>query len=203
MPAKLFPVSEDNKKILFEDVADKMPAGYKDASYCTVMSGKPGFYPEWELYQIQKEEDVTSQPITAFKKGTDIFLLDWKAQTILEFNKTAPLILSIHEIAPYVRFYFSNVRGRDGMMEVVSAYDDFKWREEPPPQVKKALSSLIRPPHLISWDDTSHDYEIGAHILFQNNLYECRLVVNRLGEIDIQERTLQVEDMPLLDPVIE
>ena len=203
MPTKYFPVSDHEKKALFTDVSDHMPAGYKDPSYCSVMSGTPGFYPEWTLYEIQKQEDVTSKPITLLKKDNVVKVLDWQAKTVLEFNKAAPLILSIHEIAPYVRFYFSHVRGRDGMMQVISSYDDFKWREEPAPQVKKALSSLIRPPHLISWDDTHHDYEVGAHILFQNNLFECKLHVNRHGEVDVQERTLQVENMPLLDSVVE
>ena len=203
MSDKYLPVTEDKKKALSAQLGDVLPPGYKDLSICQVLKGSPAFYPNWTCYEIQKEEDVTAKPLCVFVKNKEVVPLDWQAATLLKFNKEAPLVLSIHDITHYVRFFFSHVRVRDGSMKIVTTYDDLKWREEPANQVKKALAALIRPPHLISWDEETHSYEVGAHILFHNNLFECRLHVNRLGEIDVSERTMQVEDMPLIDPSVE
>ncbi len=203
MPAKFFPVTDSEKKQLFETLSAHLPAGYADPSFCKVLQARLPFYPEWQCFDIQKEADATAGSITLFKKNQEVVVLDWQSKTILEFNKTAPLMLSVDDIAAYVMFYFSHVRARDGRMHIISSYDDLNWREEPAPHVKKALASLIRAPHLMSWDEQNHSYEVGAHILLHNHLLECRLHVNRLGEIDVSERTLQVEDMPLLDDIAE
>lgn len=205
MSDKFFPVQDNEKKAeLQARLGDHLPVGYKDLSFCRVLQGTLGFYPGWTCLHIHKEENVTKQAVVIFfKEDEETVTLDWKVATILKFNQKAPLKLSIHDITPYVQFFFTNVRAKDGPMKIISLYDELKWREEPSGTVKKALASLIRPPHLISWDEENHAYEVGAHILFHNNLFECRLLVNKDGQIDVTERVLQVEDMPVLDQVAE
>lgn len=203
MTYKFFPLEENEKQELADKVSSNLPLGYQDLSFCKVFQAEMPFYAGWVCYEIQKEEDVTAKPITFFVKDDKVLILDWQPKTILEFNKEVPLVLSIDDISSYVLFFFSHTRARDGQMKIVTSYDDFRWREEPADTVKRALSSLLRSPYLVSWNEQERVYEVGAHILFQHNLFDCRLMVNRFGEIEITERTLQVEDMPLLDDIAE
>ncbi len=205
MGDKFFPVQDTGEKAeLQARLESHLPVGYKDLSFCRVLQGSCNFYPGWTCVHVHKEENVTKSPVVLFfKEGEQVVTLDWQAGTILKFNQKAPLVLSIHDITHYVQFFFGNTRAKDGRMQIVSMYDELKWREEPAGTIKKALNPLIRPPYLIAWDEDSHAYEVGAHILFQNNLFECRLLVNKIGQIDVTDRILQVEDMPILDPLVE
>ncbi len=203
MSYKFYPLKDTEKKTFADMYAEKLPRGYQDLSLYKMLQAKPSFYPGWMYVTIQKEEDVTAKPITVFTKQDEIVMMDWQAATLLSFNQTAPLVLSVDNITDYLVFFFAHVRGQEGGMQIISSYDDFKWREEPVPQVKKTLSGLIRAPYLMSWDEQNRAYELGAHILFRNNLFECRIKINREGDIDVSERTLQVEDMPLLDISVE
>ncbi|MCB9963618.1 MAG: hypothetical protein H6855_01105 [Rhodospirillales bacterium] len=199
MSEKFHLLTADEKKQLSAQLGESLPFGYQDLGFCKVVRTELPFYPGWQFVQIQKNEDLSAIPVSFFYQGTEVEILDWQADTIYRLNQKIPLHLSIADISAYVLFFLSHTRTRDGQMQIISSYEDFKWREEPSTSAKKSLSALIRPPHLVSWDEANRAYELGAHILFGTELFECRLRVNRHGEIQVTDRMLQVEDVPVLE----
>jgi hypothetical protein len=193
----------EEREHFLKDAGALLPPSYKTPRVSKIMKGSLSFYKGWDYFEIETEDHTEGAPVSLIRKGTEIILFDWQISTLLAFNQKAPLDLSLNNAPPYVVFFFSHVRMKDGLMRIIQSYEDLSWREDPSPTVKKTLTSLLRPVHILSWDDVQKIYELRAHILFLNNLFDCRLQVLKSGEVRIIERTLLVEGMPVLDKLIE
>ena len=199
MSEKFLSLNDDQKKMLSASYHAHLPTGYQDLSGYKVLQTEWSFYPGWSYVEIYNPDQEEHHPLSMFFANEKVFVPDCRAASLLKFNGEAPLVVTAVNVTQYIEFFFAHVRMKDGFMRVISSYEDLNWREEPAGTTRKTLSSLIRAPHIISWDEINSSYEVGAHLLFQQHLFECRLHINRYGEIEINERQLQVEDMPLVD----
>ena len=129
-------------------------------------------------------------------------MLDWNPQTIYTINQDIPVNLTVRNVCKYLEFFFQYTRGPEGRMVIVNNSDHFQWREEPPLTVRKTLASVIQPSMVVSWDEDENTYEVNAFLMFKNHLFNALIQIDRNGVIEILDRSVQVEDMPLINDLI-
>lgn len=201
MSDKFHPLTPEEKECFIKAFKGSLPADFGDLSQTNILQREYDFYPEWLYIQIERKGSI--RPRSLLYKEEDICILNWQVKDLIDFNLNAPLILSINNVLEYVSFFFAHVKGPGGVMRLISHYDDLRWREEPSPQERRALNSFLRAPHLLTWDDHNKTYEVGVFFLFQQNLFQARIFVRVDGSVEIKDRTVQVEEMPVLDEMSE
>jgi hypothetical protein len=202
MSDKFFTLEPSEKKELQDLLKDQLPPGYHDLQKYDILKGHLRFYPGWWYAEMFKADGDRKTVLSALYSEEEAILLDYQSRTIYELNNKIPVKLSAGNVCEYVEFFFDHTRGPEGRMIVINNTDQFQWREEPPLAVRKALASVIHPMSVSAWDERENKFEVSAHLLFRNHLFNTLIHIDRHGRVDIQDRVLQVEDMPVMDDVI-
>jgi hypothetical protein len=119
-------------------------------------------------------------------------------EPIYALNERAPLQLNDGTVADYVRFFFSNVRGRHGRFLITETVDDIQWREEPPPAARKAIGKILVP-LTVTGRDPDGGFRLAACMMFKDSLFKAAVTVRRDGIVSLSDEELLIEDMPVLD----
>ena len=201
--AKQASLTNEQKEKLTEILKDNLPSSYQDLASFDVFKRKYSFYPEWTCYEIGHREKILDKTLIVFVKKKEAFFLDWTPQKIYDFNIHAPLQMDLKNICDYLEFFFERSRGSQGRVLLINNSDHFHWREEPPLAIRKTLASIIQPAMVVAWDEEKKLCEIKAFLLFKNHLFSTLIQVDGDGIVDIKDRRLQVEDMPILDDFIQ
>lgn len=195
-------LTSDEQQILAPSFKLQMAPPYQDMAGLEILKRDVAFYPGWQFLDISPKERIRDTHIYALVKGDDMMVLDWSAERIYAINTQAGLELTKANIASYLTFFLNYTRGAGGRMRLVESVDDFRWREEPPLSARKAIAGMIRPVTVIGHQEDENSYLLKFHVLFQNHLFACEAQVSDLGRVELLDRELQVEDIPLLDDVI-
>ena len=100
-----------------------------------------------------------------------------------------------------MRFFFSFVRGRHGRFLITESVDDIAWKDEPPPNARKAIGSLIAPATLTGVDEGGN-FSVAALMMFKDSLFKTSIRVTPNGVVTMKDEELVVEDIPVLDDVL-
>jgi hypothetical protein len=202
MSDKFSPLGHSEITSLLQACQDDLPPGFSNAEKLEAMARPLNFYPGSRLIELKLQQQISSMPVCVFASSKGSYrILDWHPQTIYQLNGEEDFSLSFGNVVEYVKFFFRYTRVPEGRLLIVENLEEFAWREEPPLAVRKALSSMIKPVILNMWDEEQKRFQVSAHLLYQNNLFEANIEVDRSGQIQIVERVLQVEDVPLLDDI--
>ena len=136
-----------------------------------------------------------------FKPGS-VTVLNWTNEPIYRLNESVPISLNDKNIAEYVRFFFTFVRGRHGRFLITESVDDIAWKDQIPPKARKAIGNLIEPVRLRGIDNDG-TFLLSVRMLFKDSLFKSNVRVTPQGLVSLSDEELMVEDMPVLDDVLE
>jgi len=164
----------------------------------TVLAQDVPFYPGYRLLDIADYASVPAmRRFVLYSK--DVFLiLNFSNEPIYALNQKLPIKLSEDNVADYVRFFFTYVRGRHGRFIITEAVDDINWKEDPPPSARKAIGKMLSP---VSAEKTDEDgnYHLNGCMVFKDSLFKSHIKVEPNGFVSLSDEELLVEDMPVLD----
>lgn len=172
-----------------------------DADKTTVRFRSLPFYKNVKFYELT---DLTAVPAArkyALADDKNVYMINWTNGPIYEVNENAPLELTAENVADYVRFFFSYVRGRHGRFIVVENFEDIKWQNEPPAQGRKVMQDILHPVSLIA-EDQEGTFTLEAFMLFKDSLFRTLIHVKKDGNVDMSDEELKIEGMPVVQDVM-
>ena len=116
-----------------------------------------------------------------------------------------PIALSNVNVSEYIKFFFRFVKGKHGYFHVVQSVDDIAWKDDPPPQARKAIGGMIEPIELKAIGKAGEGEGVffcEAHMMFKNALAKADVQVMSDGVVHIKNEEILIEDMPILDDVL-
>ncbi len=160
------------------------------------------FHAGHSLFEITDLSAHPSRSVSIVQKdgdpNNDVTVLDGTNAPIYSLNAQAPIFLNAANAVIYARFFFHYVRGRFGRFNIIDTVDDIKWKEEPSPAGRKAISKMIVP---LSLKEESADgiYHLACSIIFKDSLFESDIQVKENGEVTLSNQEMLVEDLPVID----
>lgn len=165
----------------------------------TVIMTRPlSFYPGYTFIDLADHKTMPARRRFALRKKDDVVVLDFTNAPIYALNERVKIQLNAENLADYVRFFFSFVRGRHGRFLIAETVDDIHWREEPPPTARKAVAKMLKPLEAdsVAADGTAH---FVAQMMFKDTLFESEIEVKPDGFVKLFNEKLLIEDMPVMD----
>lgn len=159
------------------------------------------FYPGYRLLEIADHSAMPTRKSFVLYNQTNAVVLDWTNKPIYALNESARVTLDDRNIAEYVRFFFTFVRGRHGRFLMVETVEDIAWKEEPPQAARKAIAAMIQPMRLKAID-ADGTFLLSAQMVFKDSLFKSNIAVSANGLVTLQDEELVVEDIPVLDDVL-
>ena len=193
----------DDVAIILDAVNDHIDGGAFDPVDTTIMAIDVPFYPGYRFLEISDTSLTPARKRFVIIKSkqaniiSDVVVLDWTNEPIYILNQKAPIQLNADNIAEYVRFFFTYVRGKHGRFIVTENVDDINWKEDPPPQARKAIAKMLVPVELKEEKDGNLHLE--ATMMFRDSLFKADVEVQPNGLVSLSNEKLLVEDMPVRD----
>ncbi|HAU29750.1 MAG TPA: hypothetical protein DCW68_06565 [Rhodospirillaceae bacterium] len=153
------------------------------------------FYEKMSLYAFT--DFSTIPPLTKYalyQPGTAI-AIDWTNDAIFDANDAAPLRLDPANVSDYAHFFFSLVRGEQGLIRIVETLDDIPFTQTPKPAEMTALAKFIHPLRLEPYGGTG-PFRLHATFIFQSDLFSATMEISPDGALGMTDEKLLIEDMP-------
>jgi len=128
-------------------------------------------------------------------QNENVHVLDGSNKIFYELNESLPIILNDSTIHIYAQFFFSYVRGANGIFHIINSLDDVNWREQPALSGRKALEKMINP--VLIKDKSDDGYVLSATIVFKDSLFKSDIIVKNNGMISLSNQEILVEDLPI------
>lgn len=169
----------------------------------TALGIELSFYPGYRFLDLA---DYSTMPgkrrFVLFKDSgnadeNDVVVLNWTNEPIYLLNHNLPIVLNNENVAEYIRFFFTYVRGKHGRFIVTENVDDINWKEDPPPQARKAIAKMLIPLEIL--EEKSGKYYLKSTMMFRDCLFKSDIEVQKNGLVTLMNEELLVEDMPVLD----
>lgn len=167
----------------------------------TILTMALSFYPGYRFLDIADHNQIPPRRIHALYAPGKLVVLDWTNGPIYAMNQKKLLQLDDSNVAEYVRFFFTFVRGRHGRFLITESVDDIAWKDEPPPTARKAIGNLIEPARLTGTDPDG-SYFLTVRMMFKDSLFKANVTVKPDGQVSLSDEELVVEDMPVQDDVL-
>lgn len=198
------------QKLELEDIATILDQIQKDLDVMfdpietIILAWETPFYPNYKVLEIANHETLPSIRRFVVYTPNNWEILDYSNKPIYKLNKEVPIKLNRENICDYIRFFFSFVKGKHGKFNIVESVEDIKWRDDPPPQARKAISGMITPITLVpppSGEDKSKFFAVVC-MMFKNALFKSDVIVSENGSVTLTNEQLQVDDMPVIDETL-
>lgn len=170
------------------------------AEQTTILSMNLSFYPNCRFLEISDHTTLPARKTSLILRDAGVVVLDWTNGPIYKLNENVPIQLNENNVIEYVRFFFAFVRGRHGRFLIIETVDDIAWKDEPPPNARKAIGGLIEPISISKIDDEG-TFHLSVRMMFKDSLMKAKLRVTSNGIITMDEEELVVEDIPVLDDI--
>jgi hypothetical protein len=164
----------------------------------TIMAAEIPFYPGAKLLDIASHTTMPALRRFVIYSPKLFTVLNFQNEAIYKYNDDYPIKLNESNVATYVRFFFTYVRGKHGRFIIAESIDDISWKEDPPPSARQAVGRMIKPIHL---KEVAPDgvYNLEARMVFKNSLFKSDVAVKPDGLVSLSNEELLIEDMPVLD----
>lgn len=169
-----------------------------DSIQTTMLAQNISFYPGYRFLDIADYSVSPEKRRFVVYKDNDIVVLNWSNEPIYSLNLRVPIQLDKNNIADYIRFFFTYVRGKHGRFIISESVDDIHWKEDPPPAARKAIGKMLLPLGLTEQDE-SGIFKTKATMMFRDSLFRADLEIKPNGLVIISNEELLVEDMPVRD----
>lgn len=190
--------------LLLEDINPALEAIDFDPVHTDILSINVPFYAGYSFLDITDHLVPANRRFVLFKPATtgieaDVVVLDWTNEPIYLLNARAPIQLDENNVADYVRFFFAYVRGKFGRFIISENVDDILWKEEPPPQARKAISKMLL--KIEPLKEENGVFFLKATMMFKDSLFQSDIEVKSSGFVTLSNEELLVEDMPIRDDI--
>lgn len=186
---------------LLQEVNPALQGEGFDAKSVTVLGHELPFYPGYRFYDIADYESVPHMRKFIVHKPGNVVVLDWTNKPIYALNEKAPLNLTRDTVADYVRFFFKYVRGPNGRFNIAESVDEISWNDEPPPAARKAVGQLLEP-LTVNGRNESNSFHLSGCFVHRGTLYKATIFVEPNGHIIVNDETILIEDLPVLDDTL-
>ena len=186
---------------LLKKINPKLDISPFDPKTTQVMTYDLSFYPGYKF--VEMTDHSISPPVQAMAiyKDEDIHILNWSNEPFYTLNAKVPIHLNEDNVAKYVKFFFTYVRGRHGRFLIAETVDDIEWKDDPAPAARKAIGKMLDDIR-ISARDEDGTFHLNAHMMFKNSLFQSTIVVKPDGSVSLMDEELLVEDMPVIDDTL-
>ena len=177
---------------------------FADPAAVTVLAADVAFYPGYHLLEIVNHTQMNAVTCHVVYSEDHWQVLDYRNACLFDLNASVPIKLSNVSVVEYIKFFFRFVKGKHGYFHVVQSVDDIAWKDDPPPQARKAIGAMIEPVSLEAIGKKGTDkgvYMCQAHMIFKNALAKADIHVKPDGHVEIKNEEILIEDMPILDDV--
>lgn len=169
-----------------------------NAETTTMRKRKLSFYKGYSFYEMTDLSAVPSvRKYAICDDKDDVHVVNWTNETIYNVNEKAPIDLNERNVAEYVRFFFTYVRGRHGRFIVLENVDEIHWKVEPPAQGRKVIQEMLEPVSVLSKEDDGV-FNLNAYMLFKDSLFKTAVHVSADGMVNLSDEELKIEGMPVV-----
>lgn len=183
---------------ILEDVNPLIEGMQFDPVETTILALPLSFYPGHRLLDIADYTVMPSSHRYLIYGPKKTAILNFTNQPIYDLNKQISIRLNDDNVSEYLKFFFSFVRGRHGRFLLCENVDDIRWKDDPPPQARKAIGRMVMPITILKRNDDG-GFEIQATMTFKDSLFKSMITVKPDGHVNLHGEELLVEDMPVLD----
>ena len=185
---------------LLDELNNHIDGSIFDPLETTILSIELPFYPGYRFLHVADHATVPPLERYVFQKnGTmEFIIIDWNYKTIQKINKEVPINLTDETIVDYVRFYFGHVKGRHGPFIICETADHIRWKDEPPPEIKRSLNQALSPLEVAEKKD-GNAYTINAFMMLKDALFGVQVFVQPNGDVSMSDHQIIMEDIPVLD----
>lgn len=176
-----------------------------DAVETTIMALNLPFYQGYRFLDITENINYPSRKRFVICKNSKVFnpqditILDWTNDPVYKLNQAVPITLDEHNVTEYVRFFFGYIRGKHGRFVISENVDDIRWKDDPPPQARKAITKMLLPLSVQTTKD-GH-YYLQVTMMFKDSLFKADVEVQSNGLVTLTNEELLVEDIPVQDDI--
>lgn len=190
-------VNTEEKKILerlASKVNSKIGSPIVSIKNCNINAISLDFYNKFRLYTLF---DTSFTPVVRYQlldNGYDTILLDGNYECWLEANKIETPNLSLLNILDYLKLTLNSGLNCVARRSIVTSVDDIDFVKMPPIDMFNQIEEAIRPP-IVSFNNNT--FTILTCIIKGNNLYDCLIYAYQDGSIDIVDKNLILEGIPV------
>ena len=168
---------------------------------CSVKAVDCLFYHGCALIEVTNQITTPNRQHHAIYDGQTAHIIDYKSETLYALNARLVLMLDEQNVHDYVRFFFHFSSGPHGRFLLVENVDDIAWKDDPPPNARQAIGSMINPLSLTE-QDAQKRFIFTAYMVFKDNLFKCDIAVQMNGTVRMSNEQLLIEDIPIIDDVV-
>lgn len=183
---------------VLKDINPALDGASFEAEGAVILAQDLPFYPGYRFFDIADHESLPPARRFVIYKPGDVIVLNWTNEPLYMLNDRVPILLDEQTVGPYVRFFFTHVRGRHGRFQIVESVDDIPWKEEPPPAARKAIGKLVEPVQVTETEDDG-TFHLIVRMVFKDSLFKAGVSVKPNGLVSLADEELVIEDMPVLD----
>jgi hypothetical protein len=176
-----------------------------DAVETTVMVLDLPFYPGYRFVEISENTHYPPRKRFVICKNSqnlnedEITVLNWTNAPVYKLNQDVPIALDENNVSEYIRFFFEYIRGKHGRFLITESVDDIRWKDDPPPQARKAIGKMLIPLSVQSIRDGN--FYLHATMMFKDSLFKADVEVQPGGLVTLSNEELLVEDIPVQDDI--
>lgn len=160
------------------------------------------FYQNFKLLQAMEIKSWPRYVINFLYSSHKIIKLDHSAKPISQANLEAPLELNQINLASYLKFFFSSVRGQNNeAFYLIEKITDLPLKADSADETKEKIAQYLIP--LISTQKENGNFEATALIVHQNNLYNAKINITPDGKVDVLEETTILSDLPIQNNMLK
>lgn len=197
---KFIKLEPEQKEKILEKLNPSFSGSIFEPEHTVILSQKISFYPGYDLLDIIDHSSMPALRRIVIYSKDDNFILDYSSSQIYDLNKIIPLKLDTNTAEDYVRFFFKYARGEHGHFLIVENIDDISWKDDPPPNARKAVGKMISPLSLIARDEHGF-YVLSSCMIFKDSLFKTKITLDLNGIVSISDEHLLLEDIPVLDEI--
>jgi serine/threonine protein kinase len=128
--------------------------------------------------------------------GSSGVLLDGGNEPVYRLAETLPIQLNDDNVADYVRFFFTVVRGKHGKFYIVESGDDVPWTPDASEAEKTRLTIALKPIGAPT-RTASGDYLLKVSMLFKGELFYSDVTVSPVGRITLSNDLQVLSQLPV------
>ena len=194
----------DETARILDEIQGALGDAFIDPLETTILSYDLDFYPGYRLLEISNTTQMPALQRHVVYSPENTVILDFTNGPIYQLNETVPIHLNKDNVSDYILFYFRYVRGQYVFSHIVESVDDVNWKDDPPPQARKAVGEMIKPLKITPKKnpDGQTEYHCIAHMVVKNALFKADIDINPKAYVKVYNETVLLQDMPVIEDII-
>lgn len=197
----LVPLKKSDSKKTLKKINPLLDSCEYNEDQTSIMAVDLPFYHGYRFLSVTDHNVHPEKKHYVIDGDNDAYIINFTNELIYDLNQKLPILLTEDTVIDYVRFFLEYVVGDFGKITPAENVDDIQWKDNPPPNAKKAIAGMIAPLDILSGTQ-GQDFTITGYFIFKTDLLKANLVIDKNGHITMENEEILIEEMPILDDVI-